>query len=228
MNRTLLAMAAAVAIAATSAAGALCSKCKDMMFTMAVGRCSNCPNSSASGSHRLCAACSAKLGRCEHCGEPPAQAAPDPVQRVRPPATRPATRPSTRPATLPASRPAIAPASSPASAAAGAEMVDVLSFSGELVVTVGQRVQASLKGNATTGFAWSVASIDGESVKQAGAVKYVPQPSGPQRVGAGGEFVAVFEAVKPGTSTITFTYARPWKEGEVADTRTLKVTVAAR
>jgi len=49
--------------------GLLCAKCSQIMgFTADMSRCRECRGAISSGSIRLCAACSRKLGKCEVCG----------------------------------------------------------------------------------------------------------------------------------------------------------------
>ena len=57
----------------------LCGKCKGGMYIMSVGKCVECGGFAGSGAFKLCKACSAKLGQCEHCRAAlrPAKAKPD-------------------------------------------------------------------------------------------------------------------------------------------------------
>jgi inhibitor of cysteine peptidase len=45
----------------------LCPKCKDGVYIQNIGTCVVCGGTTASGAFKLCRACSAKLGECEHC-----------------------------------------------------------------------------------------------------------------------------------------------------------------
>jgi inhibitor of cysteine peptidase len=74
-------------------------------------------------------------------------------------------------------------------------------------------VAISLPGNATTGYSWAVTKIDGTALEQTGSVQYVPDRARAGMVGSGGTSIATFRAVKPGQSTITLGYARPWETG---------------
>jgi predicted secreted protein len=51
----------------SSAAAALCGKCRDLMFTDSQGRCIECGGPTSSGALQLCPKCSAKRQQCEHC-----------------------------------------------------------------------------------------------------------------------------------------------------------------
>ncbi|HUT59766.1 MAG TPA: protease inhibitor I42 family protein [Phycisphaerae bacterium] len=61
---------------AAPAAGELCTKCKRLSYTADVGKCVVCGGPTASGAFKLCKACSAKLGQCEHCRASLAQGSP--------------------------------------------------------------------------------------------------------------------------------------------------------
>jgi len=50
-----------------SATAELCKKCSGRMYIMSVGQCAECGGHTSSGAHKLCKACSKKLGECEHC-----------------------------------------------------------------------------------------------------------------------------------------------------------------
>ena len=81
-----------------------------------------------------------------------------------------------------------------------------------------------LPGNITTGYAWQVAQLDGEAVAQVGKVEYATsQAPGDRRVGVGGVFIAIFQAVKPGQATVKMAYSRPW-EKDTAPAKTFTVT----
>jgi len=86
----------------------------------------------------------------------------------------------------------------------------------EATVDIGTPVEIRLKGNATTGFSWSVAKIEGDSVKQQGKIHYVPDKGPKGMVGSGGTAIATFKAVKAGKSIITLEYRRPWEKNKPA------------
>ncbi len=91
--------------------------------------------------------------------------------------------------------------------------------------TVGQAIVIRLKGNPTTGFLWAVGPIEGEALEHEGEVAY----EGPARAlpGAGGTFVARFQAVAAGEATVPMRYARPWEVNqEPAETFGVTVKVA--
>jgi len=61
---------AAIVLAAATALGELCPKCRDLAFTTDVGHCAECPNTTGSRALKLCKKCSTRLGQCEHCRAP--------------------------------------------------------------------------------------------------------------------------------------------------------------
>ncbi len=77
-------------------------------------------------------------------------------------------------------------------------------------VPVGQWVLVRLPGNPTTGYQWTVAAVNGESVQLTSEPQYVPTPVKPGIVGGGGTFYFKFRALKPGLTTIKLIYQRPW------------------
>lgn len=70
-------------------------------------------------------------------------------------------------------------------------------------------VTFSFFANATTGYSWEYAP-DGDSVILTGE-RYETANTDPRVAGAPGRQYYTFTAVKPGTTTVTFTYARPWE-----------------
>lgn len=95
---------------------------------------------------------------------------------------------------------------------------------GQAVTTrVGARVVVNVAANPTTGYRWRVADgLDPAVLRQAEYVYEPESTSGPPRVGAGGTDHWTFEAVGPGTTTLTLEYARP---SGGAPVQTFQVTV---
>ncbi len=80
----------------------------------------------------------------------------------------------------------------------------------------------SLKGNPTTGYTWQY-KIQDESIVKPDTESSVPDSG---LTGAGSTFTWKFKALKPGTTTITFRYYRPWEGNENAlQTEEYTVTV---
>jgi inhibitor of cysteine peptidase len=87
---------------------------------------------------------------------------------------------------------------------------------------VGQQVVITLKGNPTTGYRWSVAGLSSNTVEQVGEVEYRRDEAGKGIVGRGGVFVATFQVVRAGKTTVRMEYRRPW-EKDVAPIETFAV-----
>jgi inhibitor of cysteine peptidase len=83
----------------------------------------------------------------------------------------------------------------------------------ELSVKAGDSFTVTLCSNPTTGFQWESAVISGQSVLTETNHQFVG-PEDENLVGAGGEDVWTFQALKKGTSTISIAYSRPWEGGE--------------
>ncbi len=66
----------------------------------------------------------------------------------------------------------------------------------------------ALPSNPTTGYAWT-ARVRGSGIVSQGSAYQRPQSAG---MGAGGQQVFSFDAVRNGTATITFSYARTWEK----------------
>lgn len=88
----------------------------------------------------------------------------------------------------------------------------------------GKAALIALKGNPTTGYLWTVASIDGKAVAQDGDVQYVPDKAKPGSVGTGGTFQLQLVARQKGKATITMHYKRPF-EKDKPPVETFKVTI---
>jgi len=96
---------------------------------------------------------------------------------------------------------------------------------GKTVTVTGQhQVVIQLPGNATTGFAWTLVSLQGNAVKHIGPIDYTPTPQTQSLVGAGGLFKASFEVVKSGTAKIRLGYQRPWETSQ-SPVQTFDVTL---
>jgi len=95
----------------------------------------------------------------------------------------------------------------------------------QVEVPAGGVLTVTLGSNQTTGYQWSeTASIsDGGSLKQTSHEYMAPSS---EMVGAAGQEVWKFEALKKGTATVSMEYSRPWEGGEKAEwTYNLTVTV---
>ena len=100
------------------------------------------------------------------------------------------------------------------------------SYSGQQVeVAVGGSVIVTLESNASTGFEWVLVNIGDETVLKKTANTYeAPEDTG--MVGAPGEEIWTFKALKKGTSTIAMEYSQSWAGGtKAAETFDLIVVV---
>ena len=88
-------------------------------------------------------------------------------------------------------------------------------------------VQFALDANATTGFSWAQ-KTEGDSVVLEKEFYTSPKTEehGVAMAGQGGTQYYNYRAVKSGTTTITFTYQRPWETEPPAKTYVAVVVVA--
>jgi len=103
-----------------------------------------------------------------------------------------------------------------------------------LTARKGQTVRIRLGGNATTGYEWALVSQTDAKGKACdvlspvGKIEYQPHPAG-GKVGVGGEFLATFQAAKPGLAKLTFAYKRPWeKDKDPIKTFAVSVNVVSK
>lgn len=73
-----------------------------------------------------------------------------------------------------------------------------------IMMRVGEKRKVALSGNATTGYAWRIVKIDGESVHPDEKWHYQAKP--PFLTGSGGYFQREFEAVQPGLTDVYLIY----------------------
>ncbi len=96
----------------------------------------------------------------------------------------------------------------------------------ELAVQEGHTIKVTVASNPTTGFKWNLVAIsDAVVLKQDGESEYVPPES--TLIGAGGEEIWTFKALKRGTSRVSLAYSRPW-EGGAKGEWTLDINVTVR
>ncbi|MFO8143688.1 MAG: protease inhibitor I42 family protein [Dehalococcoidales bacterium] len=100
------------------------------------------------------------------------------------------------------------------------------SQSGQQVeIASGGTLTVTLESNRTTGFQWELKSVGDTSVLQSQGGTYNAPDS--EMVGAGGEAIWTFEAIKPGTSSISMEYSKPWEGGTKAE-KTFDLTVVVK
>ncbi len=88
----------------------------------------------------------------------------------------------------------------------------------------GKVVSFCFDSNPTTGYDWT-AEKEGDCVIMT-RDKYEQKPSEPGMAGVGGYQYYDFTAVKAGTATVTFTYARSWETTDSDITYVAVITVA--
>jgi inhibitor of cysteine peptidase len=102
-------------------------------------------------------------------------------------------------------------------------------ISKEIQVSVGSSVTVALCSNPTTGFQWGQAQIADQTVVVETDHKFVEPgqaANGEPLMGAPGQDVWTFKALKKGSSTVSMEYSRPWEGGEKAEwTFNLTITV---
>lgn len=92
------------------------------------------------------------------------------------------------------------------------------SLTQEVQVPVDSLLVVTLCSNPTTGFAWEAAEISDQTVLEEKSHEFVSPDdiNTAPRVGAAGQEVWTFKALKVGQSTISMAYSRPWEGGEKA------------
>jgi predicted secreted protein len=81
-------------------------------------------------------------------------------------------------------------------------------------LAVGGQLFVSLKGNATTGYAWKIASVS-RSVLQPSPIKYVQNPNPKHLLGVGGVYKLNFKGLARGTTVLKLVYTRGSELGEL-------------
>ncbi len=128
---------------------------------------------------------------------------------------------------------ACAPAATPPTAAGATVTVTCEQFSQkahivqDVTAAAGSTVTVTLCSNPTTGFSWGEqAQISNPEVLKQTSHKAVA-PANTGMVGAPGNQVWTFQALKAGASTASFSYSRPWEGGE-KDVQTFKLNVTVQ
>lgn len=85
-------------------------------------------------------------------------------------------------------------------------------------VKVGEKASVLLNGNPTTGFLWEVAEKQGDAAEI--STRIVPpaqmKEDEPPMCGAPSPTELTFKGVKPGKTSVTMEYKRPWEKDEPA------------
>jgi len=94
-----------------------------------------------------------------------------------------------------------------------------------ITLAVGEEIQIKLNGNVTTGYEWSILSVDETILAANGEADYKTDSNSANRVGAGGEFTFTFTAQNAGETQLELGYQRPWENEPPIETYTLTVVV---
>jgi inhibitor of cysteine peptidase len=87
----------------------------------------------------------------------------------------------------------------------------------------GQELIVTLDGNQTTGFRWSLSRAAPELV-QVGEATYVARATDGRQTGSGGLTTFRFRAEAAGTSSLAFSYRRPW-EANIPPVKTVRFEI---
>lgn len=97
---------------------------------------------------------------------------------------------------------------------------------GVVDMTTGQSFEVVLRENPTTGYMWITAPVD-DPILKAVKADFKPDSKSKRITGAGGLSIMVFQAVKPGSSTLKMFYKRPWEMEKPARSFEVDVEVEA-
>jgi predicted secreted protein len=89
---------------------------------------------------------------------------------------------------------------------------------------VGESLEVVLSGNPTTGYAWDIASLDKEILKQVGEMEFKPDREGR---GVGGKIIMRFKAQAAGETPLKLIYHRRF-EKERPPIKVFEVTVSVK
>jgi inhibitor of cysteine peptidase len=93
-------------------------------------------------------------------------------------------------------------------------------ISEEVQLTAGRSVTVVLCSNPTTGFQWGQAQVEDPAVAAETGHEFVElgnAENGEPLMGAAGQDVWTFKALKQGSTNISIDYSRPWEGGEKAE-----------
>lgn len=106
--------------------------------------------------------------------------------------------------------------------------IDAESNGKTIHVLPGQTIRVKLEANHTTGYSWSLKSVDKNVLESSDEGEYQSNPHPEGMVGVGGNEVWSFKAITAGETEISLVYVRPWEKDEPpAMTFKLKVVVDA-
>jgi inhibitor of cysteine peptidase len=106
----------------------------------------------------------------------------------------------------------------------GAKQITKADVGKTIEVAKGSNLEVALDGNPTTGFTWSVKTVDANILKQAGEPTFKADSGA---MGAGGKQTFVFNTVNAGQTALLMEYSRSWETG-VPAAETFMVTVVVK
>jgi inhibitor of cysteine peptidase len=106
----------------------------------------------------------------------------------------------------------------------GAKQITKADAGKTIEVAKGSNLEVVLEGNPTTGFTWSVKTVDANILKQAGEPTFKADSSA---LGAPGKQTFVFNTVNAGQTALLMEYSRSWETG-VPAAETFMVTVVVK
>ena len=77
-------------------------------------------------------------------------------------------------------------------------------------IPAGECLFIELEGNPTTGYEWSLDSLEGESLTEVQEAGYKSEENDPEILGAGGVFSFSFMSIEPGSTKISLRNAQLW------------------
>lgn len=86
------------------------------------------------------------------------------------------------------------------------------------------KLEVVLEANPSTGYVWSVASVEEHVLKQISMSEFAPSS---KSIGSPGLITLIFEAVGKGQTLLKLAYRRPW-EKNIAPLKTFEVTVVVK
>ena len=104
---------------------------------------------------------------------------------------------------------------------------DDASAGSTIEMRVGDKLDVKLEGNPTTGYNWTIESVDSQIIKQLGESEFKQNKQSQNLVGAGGSIIHHFEAIKSGQTQLKLIYHRPW-ETDVAPIKIFEITIVVR
>jgi inhibitor of cysteine peptidase len=101
-------------------------------------------------------------------------------------------------------------------------LVDEKTNGGTVELLVGDQVEISLPGNATTGYVWTLDQVDKKILEPQGDPEYKVQGEG---VGVGGKYIFRLKALAVGETSVEMEYRQPFGTGEIPPEKKFNILV---